>query len=282
MVNSVDACNYKQFQELSGHVLSRLSHADYLQTTVPISPWACVAGWNILNCFRDFMHNAYLGTVRDLLGSCVKLMVVSGVLLGETLLQKLRLLSEEMWQASRANGVHMARRYFTAANCGLDQPQFAELGSVFKAAQVKAMLWFFASKMTAHAADVPEGRYVAACVWALLRAVQIFDGSSLILHEHDAREASRMILLHLRTWQVLAARLEHLRVFYIRPKHHYMHHVAEDLLRTRLNPRSYQCFDDEAFLSRVKSISTKCHALTMTQRCLERYLLHLSFRVERV
>ena len=147
---------------------------------------------------------------------------------------------------------------------------------------LKAMLWFFASKMTAHAADVPEGRYVAVCVWALLRAVQIFDGSSLILHEHDAREASRMILLHLRTWQVLAARLEHLRVFYIRPKHHYMHHVAEDLLRTRLNPRSYQCFDDEAFLSRVKSISTKCHALTMTQRCLERYLLHLSFRVEQV
>ena len=224
------------------------------------------------------MHIVYLGTARDLIASCCKLLLVSGILGNAAPNEQLRVLSEDMYWTCAQAGLRLRRRQLTLANAGLDRPQFAELGGMWKAAQVKGLLYYFACKMQRVAHEVPEGQLVAVCAWSLVRTINIFDGGSLILSGQDARRASELLYMHLKSWQLLALRLETLRVFRLRPKHHYLQHLADDLPMTRLNPRCMQCMDEESFLGRVKRMASKCHARTTSIRCLQRYILHLSMR----
>ena len=258
--------------------MSRLTHSDYMATEPRPSPWHIVPGWNLLACFRDWMHIVYLGTAKDLVASCCKLLLVSRILGNAAPNEQLRSLSHEMYQTCAQAGLRLRRRQLTVANLGLDKPQFAELGAMWKAAQVKGLLYFFAVKMRQVARKVQEGQVVAVCMWSLVRAINIFDGGSLFLSAEDAQKACELIYIHLQSWQLLALRLENLRIFRIRPKHHYLQHLADDLRNSRLNPRCMQCMDDESFLGRVKRMASKCHAASVSVRCLQRYILHLSMR----
>ena len=40
--------------------------------------------------------------------------------------------------------------------------------------------------------------------------------------------------------------------FKMRPKHHYLWHVAMDVLTTRVNPRIHHVWSDEKFLGSIK------------------------------
>lgn len=62
----------------------------------------------------------------------------------------------------------------------------------------------------------------------------------------------------------------------MRPKHHYLWHVAVGLPSTRVNPRAYHVWEDEKFLGKLKRIAVKCHGATVQLRALERYLIALS------
>lgn len=64
--------------------------------------------------------------------------------------------------------------------------------------------------------------------------------------------------------------------FKMRPKHHYLWHIAMDVTATKLNPRLFHVWEDEKFLGRIKRIATKCHGGTVQRRALERYVLALS------
>ena len=86
-----------------------------------------------------------------------------------------------------------------------------------------------------------------------------------------------MLHMHLRATEMLASYCWHnnIMAFKMRPKHHYMWHVAMDLPVTRLNPRVFHVWEEEKFLGRLKKIAIKCHGATVQRRALERYLLGL-------
>ena len=86
---------------------------------------------------------------------------------------------------------------------------------------------------------------------------------------------------HLLSWQHLAAQcqMRKLRLYKMRPKHHYLDHIARDVARTSLNPRkTMTCFNDESFLGCLKKIGIRCHAANMMESLLQRYILFLSLR----
>lgn len=86
---------------------------------------------------------------------------------------------------------------------------------------------------------------------------------------------------HLVAWQHLAymSQQQGLRLYKLRPKHHYLYHVARDAQRTRLNALKLQaCFNDESFLGFLKKIGVQCHASSMMNRLMQRYLLFLALR----
>lgn len=86
---------------------------------------------------------------------------------------------------------------------------------------------------------------------------------------------------HLLSWQHLAAQcqMKKMCLYKMRPKHHYLDHIARDVARTSLNPRkTMTCFNDESFLGCLKKIGIRCHAANMMERLLQRYILFLSVR----
>ena len=280
---SVEQLNFKQFTPGSAHEMTILTHDEYLATATHVSPWAQLSGWHLLNNYRDLMHVLFLGTCKDLLASNVKLLAVYNLLPGnpqEALDKRLRAFSEDMYHECKSAHLALRRRALTRANLSMDKSQFVELGSVFKAAQIKCMVYFFTKRMLAVAGSIPHGELVAMCNWTLLRAINIFDSSGLLLTPADAAEASRCLDNHLMSWQVLSHRFAEHRCYFLRPKHHGLAHLAQSIKRNRLNPRSYQCYDEESFIGRVKRFCSKCHGRTASLRSIQRYLLLLGFRFQ--
>lgn len=92
------------------------------------------------------------------------------------------------------------------------------------------------------------------------------------------KEIARLLHLHLRATEWLAAFCwqREIMAFKMRPKHHYLFHVACEVGATRVNPRIYHVWEEEKFLGKLKKIATKCHGATVQTRALERYLLVLA------
>ena len=104
-----------------------------------------------------------------------------------------------------------------------------------------------------------------------------------IAHTHvpSLQDVASKVEVHLVAWQHLAHRCTELglRLYKLRPKHHYFDHLGRDMSRTLLNPRKvHQCNNDESFLGYLKRIGVRCHQANMMHRLFQRYLLFLSIR----
>ena len=73
------AMNYKNFSDSKAWDLTVLSHQAYLHLDqFSLSPWRIVPGFKIETMTWDLLHNIYLGTARDLVGSGLKTLVMHG------------------------------------------------------------------------------------------------------------------------------------------------------------------------------------------------------------
>lgn len=65
-------------------------------------------------------------------------------------------------------------------------------------------------------------------------------------------------------------------IFKMRPKHHALFHLSEDVRRNRLNPKVHNCVDEESWLGKVKAIDRMTHGGCMEKRTMERYILGMA------
>ncbi|CAL1135367.1 unnamed protein product [Cladocopium goreaui] len=194
-------------------------------------------------------------------------------------------LSLELKTECRQERIRINFKRFTGSNTGLDHPsKFPEMASTFKAAFLKSALCFFSKKAIQiseeHPSD-PTLKLIAVCNFHLYSAFYCMDHCDLIMEQAEADETGKNLEVHLVAWQHLASFFENLGecLFKLRPKHHNVNHMAQDVPRTRLNPRKVQaCFNDESFLGYVKRIGVRCHQSNMMERLYQRYLLYLSLR----
>ncbi|CAK9011045.1 Nipped-B-like protein B [Durusdinium trenchii] len=123
---------------------------------------------------------------------------------------------------------------------------------------------------------------LAMCTFALQRCTELMDLSGVIFSEDEAQEAGNSLKLHLRAYFWLAAYHYQRRqlLFKTRSKTHYNEHIADEVLRFRINPATYQNFEEEAFLGRIKAIGIHCHGRSCTRRLYQRYLLTLAVFLE--
>ena len=89
---------------------------------------------------------------------------------------------------------------------------------------------------------------------------------------------SRHLVVHLRSTRALASHFWDcdLMAWKLRPKHHYLLHLSQDVVRNKLNPRIYHCFGAEGWLGTAKSVARMCHGKSMTHRFLQRYILGMA------
>lgn len=151
------ALTFKNFYSDAAHLLTSLTHAEYLATSNHQSPWENMPGFHVKSCFRDPMHTLFLGTAKDLLASCLGLWCRNGYIEGPNLAEQLRWVSATQREYCKAAGLRATFKTFTPANTNLDKrSEFPEIGSAFKAATIKTSIWFFAKLSSEIAASNPE------------------------------------------------------------------------------------------------------------------------------
>ena len=160
---------------------------------------------------------------------------------------------------------------------------FAELSSRYKGSHVKIMLWWFAkrSQEAADGSDDVDLQVLAACAWGLQRSTELQSASGMIMLPQDADEACDALLLFTTTFSWLALRFESQGfLFKVRPKLHYLVHMAWDLKNLRINQcRVFATNLEESFLGRIKLIAQQVHGRTLTQRIFQRYVLTLAVSI---
>ncbi|CAK9045114.1 Uncharacterized protein SCF082_LOCUS25524, partial [Durusdinium trenchii] len=171
---------------------------------------------------------------------------------------------------------------WTAIVLQLEDNNYPELGTAWKAAHVKLALWYITKPACdfAEERDDPILEVGASCSWALLSAIESMDAAGLIMTEEQAVQTHQGLMEHLHCWHATRASCISAAVkrWDVRPKHHYAEHCAEAVLRTRVNPRRLSCFQDESFLGAVKAVATKCHSTTALLRVFQRLVLNLGQR----
>lgn len=72
------AMNFKNMATDAPYRLTNINHATYLATTSQVSPWSAIPGWELECNVFDVMHNLFLGSGRDFLGSAIRLLLEHG------------------------------------------------------------------------------------------------------------------------------------------------------------------------------------------------------------
>ncbi|CAK9067308.1 unnamed protein product, partial [Durusdinium trenchii] len=127
---------------------------------------------------------------------------------------------------------------------------YAEIGTRYKASHVKCLIWWAAQK-TRQVADVaPDNvqlQVLATCCWGVQRCIEISDHAGLILDVIEAKEASDALRTHIRCFAWLSLHYHDLKtnLFKVRPKSHYICHMADSLVSSRMNFNSFHTFDEE-------------------------------------
>ena len=275
--------SYRNFGTSAAWPMTELNHEGYLvRDAASLSPWLCMPGWRLETLAFDWMHMCYLGSGRDLLGSGIRVLILEGVFdhISGDLDAKLGAVHDEVQETCRQHGCYVpAKPVLSVANTGGDD--FAEIGTRFKACHVKLMLWWLATKSQKSADANPNNavlQVLATCCWNLQVTTEIMDDSGLLLAPEDASRAATALRRHVRAFAWLALYYQDRKalLFKVRPKMHYMMHMADGLERTRLNFNGFHVFDEESYLGKLKAIAQRVHGKNMSQRIFQRYFLTLA------
>ena len=119
---------------------------------------------------------------------------------------------------------------------------------------------------------------LATCCWGLQKTIEICDHSGLVLDPSDATEGCEALTAHIRAyaWLSLYCCDRNLLHFKVRPKSHYVCHMADCMEKQRINFNAFHTFDEESFLGKIKAICQKTHGASMTRRVFQRYCLRLA------
>ncbi|CAK8985934.1 Uncharacterized protein SCF082_LOCUS341, partial [Durusdinium trenchii] len=69
--------NFKNMGPDPPYQFAVMDNTTYMRTQ-QVSDWSCVPGWTLHSCVFDIMHNLYLGTGRDVVASCLRVLVERG------------------------------------------------------------------------------------------------------------------------------------------------------------------------------------------------------------
>ena len=117
-------------------------------------------------------------------------------------------------------------------------------------------------------------------MWSMADFLHSLDSAGHILTTEEVARATRSGTLYLQCYQWLAVETDRKgqRLWAERPKLHYFWHVIQ-ALQLGLNPKSYQCDNDESYMNTMKQIGSKCHGASVQIRMMQRYLLGLGVRI---
>lgn len=180
------------------------------------------------------------------------------------------------WLRPRRHVVSGTSSTFTGLRFGRDSWQhFPELASVYKAAMVKALLYWTASFLTEFMNPTPMSRLRAYTAYALAQFQFLQDTHGPWLDDDAANEMYEKGREFLVFYQALAkmarAHQPGRKLFKIVPKFHSLLHACFYVKLTKRNPRYEHLYMEEDFMKHIALICGQCHPTTMDTVALYRY-----------
>ena len=126
------------------------------------------------------------------------------------------------------------------------------------------------------AEDLCHAQLRATMAWCLSGALSLwYQGPRPTLTQEQAERSAWLGRRHLRCYAKLAlGALESKRLLYkLRPKHHYMEHLLDEVERLHRNPMAQSNFIDEDNMKILKLVSLACHPRTVKTTWARRYIL---------
>jgi hypothetical protein len=208
------------------------------------SGWAEVPGWTINSNLDDLLHCSHQGLALHSIASVV-IHALTDYFPNMTLAaldEKLRCYTYAHYRRwSKKNKQKYSSSKFTGLRFGRGETHksYPELGSVYKAAQVKIMISWAAAFALEHTGDSAEGNLRACCAYYLAEFEHRIDCAGEWMDWEERKAVYDMGHLFLLSYQKLAhlALLSKKTLYKVQPKFHQFDHLITRILRTGRNPR---------------------------------------------
>ena len=269
--------NYANFDASAGYTFTQMTHRTYVQIATPPSAWCGMRGFALESLFFDYMHVTLLGVDRDLGGSILVDLLERDLLPGDSPDGKLKSIWNEVRAWAPAHGISMPTGIafsLSALGRGKSSLEFPSLPKSYKALSVRTLTMFFADYVYRQPCHDESAKWRRMATWGLAELHYVCNVGQLILSREEAQRAHHGIMVFLRAYLLLAAdAMERgLALYKMRPKFHYLWHIAMKLTHCRINPGIVSCLRGEDILGQYKRVARKCHIRTVSHRFLTRWM----------
>ena len=278
-----------------GHLTLKAPWRSTISTRTNADPshWSVVPGFAKDRRLFDLLHVVHLGTLRDILPSCLIDALYDQTLpsfygmhgcCDDMILYRMSR-HAHAWAKQHNLDLYIGTLNMHRLGRKLSQSRvwpYPELDSRIKAARCRTLL-AFVTWLMCRLASYPlspeqklNARVRATCCWALDVALSVFNQTKCVkTPEHVVKQTTWLLRLHSACYKLLSARcLCQRRLLYkVRPKTHYFSHMVDFHASTCLCLLHLSTFNDEDFMGKIRKIAQACHGKTFVHAWAKRYAL---------
>ena len=234
----------------------------------------------------DILHLFHLGTGRDLLGSCLKVLVKMRYFEGSSIEASLGRATGCLKRFAKSRGYSLALRRLTKQNLTWASDSYPEVKC--KGFDTFILLaWLVEEVGQRH----PTSRDAATqmmldemctSLWSANKWLEMLSHADMFLT--DGQQLQKVVVgrLFLCSYLRLAQRAveNNQRLWRVRPKIHSFTHLVEEDRPGRQNPHYASTWMDEDWVKRVMRVKKKTHRRTAPTTTLQRWLLALGTKLQ--
>lgn len=261
--------------------------APWRSTKFTTLPWSVVPtfchcrGFDIRMISADLLHSFHLGTGRDLIGSCMKILVQQRYWPGSNIDKSLARATVQLRRYAKDRRLSLTVKRLSKQNLTWASDAFPEMKCKGYDTYIILAWLCYEMEMAPPTSVEPSKQLMldqlVLCVWAADSWVRLLTTSGTFLTELQEYHKRVVGNIFLTTYVALAAasvgRGE--RLWRTRPKLHILHEMVLEAKPSHLNPNTGSTWMDEDWVKRVMKVKKGVHRRTATESCLRRYLLGL-------
>ena len=256
--------------------------AGWRSTIGATDPWeasSCPAltklwGFTTRHIATDLLHCWNLGCLRDMVGSCVKILVKDKwYFAGRTIDKRLATLARELRAFSKTHGMQLSIKTVKRSTVAWASDKCPELHSSGYDAVV------FARYLLDKLLQKPPPRYsgLTVMMWAGETFVTCLQNAGPFLTAEEAETVYQVGNLWIKSFVQLANEAAQNKelLFKCRPKMHFMHHTIDEARSrpSRRNASADTTWVDEDYVKSIIAMKKKMDFRTSSENCLRRSLV---------
>ena len=220
----------------------------------------------------DMLHIWYLGVLRDLLGTIIKVLCCSrGVYVGSTIRKRLVSFNKELRSWAKSSKLQLSSKRikrdtvtWRSDNCPTLKLKGADCGMILQFCNYKLQL-----------VGCDEYPGLVGCTWAasLFSGCLSHAGTFMMAEERETALIAGQFFIHTYLLMANAALAADQLLFKVRPKIHYLQHLLEQLQTCNRKPNFGATWMDEDWVRYAVGLKKKMSHRTSSHYILKRFLV---------